>query len=287
MRADLLLASSLLGALASLSSAQTAATCSVNLVPNGNFEAAFPPWTIIGPASATTSSGNTTGTGQISSCLRLDGATMQFTVSQPTAFALQARTYEFSMDLLNSRGWRMSLDAGIVNGATRTQIGTEVVPRQGSLDTHKRFTFLFTAPQAGNYTLDMVISFETTSFVCIDNVSIRPVDGFVFNFPSSPRRTGIANTYRIDGAPNQTVAVMLAPFALVPGVPIPGICSGELQIGPLNTLFTFRVHSLGASGTFSGMVTMPASVAAFPIWWQPIALTPGCAIGCASSIAFP
>jgi hypothetical protein len=198
---------------------------------------------------------------------------------------LAASRYDLSFDLVRGSG-SFGLDIGLlpVGGGARITLTNSISFGQSGGGAN-RIAFPFALQNAGTFQPD--VRFTGSSNTChVDDVVIHDVRPLFFNIGQFSRASGQAASYSVVGSPNQFFAVLLG-FGLGAPLVIPG-CQYDLL---LNTGFGVATYipftSLGANGVYTGSVTVPAVASGLPLYWQPLAITPGCESGCADMIAFP
>jgi hypothetical protein len=255
--------------------------CQQNLLVNGDFDSILPVWPVTGGVTASFAS-RAVNAIDTSRCLQLLPTNSGcFSVVAPAAVALQAIPYELSFDVLRDAFNAPAFELGLTTGGTRTAVGSQTFGAWIH-EARVRVVFHFTPSTPGSYLLDLAVC--TWNPMWIDNLVLHPARNPRFNVTHDDRRPG-NDAFEIRGGASDFVAVFMA-FGSTPPVTVPG-CSGEVLIGPLpNVIEYVSLVSLDGSGAHTGALNVPAFAAGFRIWWQAVAITPVCALGCADMIAF-
>lgn len=260
--------------------------CLGNLVPNGDVQSPIPQWIQVS-GSATVqplASFDVTGLGT-SSCIEavLGGTAV---VRQSQAFALTAGVdYDFSVDLFTSAN-TSAINLRLVDAMGGTvPLGSQLSFVFGRARASARFQ----VPATGDYNVEFAAS-DTNSVVRFDNFVVREALGPSFTFTQENRQVGGSNDWRIEGEPNQIVAVILTIDGAASPTPFPACGANPVLIDPVFPLFLPLAPALiGAQGIATGQLFVPNGVAGIALVWQPLALplAPlGCQTGCPVVIGF-
>jgi len=259
--------------------------CWQNLVTNGDFEQVLPLWSVAGSVTATFPATNVNGVAT-TRALELSSISGIATATAPGPLSLGAGTYEFSMDVMRVPTFSTAtFDVGLTTGTTRVSIGTVSMNRRIGVGftSRARVAFLFTPPAAGSHTLDVQVTSGDT--ITLDNVAVHEGRLPLFNFDHDWRAVNQTTSWVVEAMPNQFVGVFLSDRFISTPVSIPG-CSGEVLLGPSPLILVIDLISTGTNGLATGTLPIPAALSGAPLYWQGIALTPGCSLGCADLIAF-
>lgn len=264
--------------------AAQSSACSQNLVQNGDFYSPLPPWSVSGNVVTAYPTDSVDGV-TTSRCIQLTGGNWSLVSPSATPVTLGTGSYEVSFNMLRS-GMDLTLEVGVTPvGGSRVLLYRQFHTNRGSA-VRSRIAIPFASPGAGDYLIDITVgTFYSGTPLRIDDVVLHPARPLFFTVEHDGRRTGTQNAYRVRGAPNQMFAVLVA-FGSTAPVAFP-LCAHDLMIGPLpNVAVQVDLSNLDPSGVRTGTFSVPAIAAGWPLWWQPIALTPGCEFGCADMIAF-